>query len=409
MIYKIIDWIDRMFPESGNRAIDKLLIFVGRSYSVRALSLEKDKTKTKKLSKIRKVCVIYDVNIGDLVILGPAATEISGILGPEARIDCIAGKKAAELVREIPGVTEIFPVYRHVPYPSAEEVEKINEIISAEKYDLIFNFSPFIKNKDLESGRTPVIDFRGLVPVLAEILSDPNKVGHISFGFTAFIREIFGQAGEPRRTNSAKPILVIQKEAVREAEEFLQKSHVRREKPLIIFNLATASRFTEIPESLKKSLLGGLSELPATVLIYPDKSFSEGDPSENIKMIPKNFSLPAFAALCDKAEFFLTGDTGSMHIAAAQKFFSGAETPARNRTAVFSIFGATPARLYGYDSIRPGFLPADQDAVSRVYMKDTGCPSLFYMNKNSIRHDKAEDFFKGIEAEKIISDIRSLL
>jgi hypothetical protein len=70
-----------------------------------------------------------------------------------------------------------------------------------------------------------------------------------------------------------------------------------------------------------------------------------------------------------------------MHLAAARKLSRSGRHDFRNRTAVLSIFGATPARMSGYDSVQPGYLPANQDAPSWSYTAGSPCRNISCLNK----------------------------
>ena len=48
---------------------------------------------------------------------------------------------------------------------------------------------------------------------------------------------------------------------------------------------------------------------------------------------------------------------------------------------MLSIFGATPARMSGYDSFQPGYLPADQEAPSWSYTAGSPCRNITCLNK----------------------------
>lgn len=93
-------------------------------------------------------------------------------------------------------------------------------------------------------------------------------------------------------------------------------------------------------------------------------------------------SLLYSAALVDRADVLVTGDTGIMHLAAATKFVVGDhDVLPRNKTAIIALFGGTNPGLYGYHlrtkiigrgrkdqrKIRPGFLKEGYNAKERDY------------------------------------------
>jgi hypothetical protein len=85
--------------------------------------------------------------------------------------------------------------------------------------------------------------------------------------------------------------------------------------------------------------------------------------------------------LIDLADVFVSGDTGPLHVAAARKISRTNRREFRNQTAVLSLFGATPARMSGYDSRKTGYLPACQDAPSLCYTAGSPCRNITCLNK----------------------------
>jgi hypothetical protein len=100
-----------------------------------------------------------------------------------------------------------------------------------------------------------------------------------------------------------------------------------------------------------------------------------------VRIVPASLSLESYTALLDLCDVFVTGDTGPLHLAAARKESPSGRHEFRNRTAVMSFFGATPARMSGYDSFQPGYLPANQDAPSWSYTAGSPCRNITCVNK----------------------------
>lgn len=87
-------------------------------------------------------------------------------------------------------------------------------------------------------------------------------------------------------------------------------------------------------------------------------------------------------ALIDQSDILITGDTGTMHLAAAKKVLAAptSEDP-RNNTRIIAIFGGTNPGLYGYSRhsriigrgrddqkhLRPGFLKEGYNPKDRNY------------------------------------------
>ncbi len=90
--------------------------------------------------------------------------------------------------------------------------------------------------------------------------------------------------------------------------------------------------------------------------------------------------LDAYAALIDWSDVFVSGDTGPLHMAAAWKKARKEGHVFRNRSGVVGIFGATPPRLSGYDSLRWDFLETEQKILVphlsiREFMPEHHLPS----------------------------------
>ena len=99
--------------------------------------------------------------------------------------------------------------------------------------------------------------------------------------------------------------------------------------------------------------------------------------------------------------------TSTGGLAAAWKTDRQGRHPFRNRTAILSLFGATPPRLSGYDS-RPGYMESGQKAESHSYQSVSACRNLTCMHKMAKECD-ASGCFQDLDVEQIIAHTRSLL
>ncbi|HEX9901759.1 MAG TPA: glycosyltransferase family 9 protein, partial [Acidobacteriota bacterium] len=115
-----------------------------------------------------------------------------------------------------------------------------------------------------------------------------------------------------------------------------------------------------------------------------------------------------YAALIDCCDVFISGDTGPLHIAAARKISRTGRYPLRNRTAVLSFFGATPARLSGYDSGQPGFLAANQDAPSWTFVSRSPCRNITCLDK-LYKTCAVVRCFEGLDLEGMVERAASYL
>jgi hypothetical protein len=100
-----------------------------------------------------------------------------------------------------------------------------------------------------------------------------------------------------------------------------------------------------------------------------------------IRIIPRAMRLEVYSALLDRADVFVTGDTGPLHLAASRKYSRSGSHQFRNRTAILSCFGATTPRTSGYDSFHQGFLDSNQDAPAWCYQAGSRCRNITCLNK----------------------------
>src|SRR5581483_9774027 len=132
------------------------------------------------------------------------------------------------------------------------------------------------------------------------------------------------------------------------------------------------------------------------------------DEKKRVVIVPSTLPIDAYAALVDFADVFISGDTGPLHIAAARKFSKTGAMKFRNKTFVISVFGATPARMSGYDSTNPLFPPANQDAPSRTYVAESPCRNITCVNKMA-KTCKNVRCFDVLNVSEIVRDIKTHL
>ena len=122
-------------------------------------------------------------------------------------------------------------------------------------------------------------------------------------------------------------------------------------------------------------------------------------------MVPTSLSIDGYCALIDFTDVFISGDTGPLHMAAARKMSKSGNFKFKNKTFVISIFGATPARMSGYDSKNPLFPPANQDAQSRTYVSESPCRNITCVNKMA-KTCQVVRCFEVLDIENIVVDIK---
>jgi hypothetical protein len=291
-----------------------------------------------------------------------------------------------------PDVSRLWPLYTGSPLPSEGDVAAVRDLLARGSYDLVVNACPsFVPGRPLPE-RGAVLDFLTHAPRLVRNERAPAEPNHFLFQSHRFLAELFqarGPAQRPVELRGAR--IFLEDGAVDAADAFLDAARAFGSGPLVLLNPDGASPYTRPPEALLAALLGRLAAGGARVLV------GEGHTDAGVGLrlqealppalrartlsVPAALPAPAYAALLDRVDVFVSGDTGPLHWGAARKVSRSGRRAFRNRTAVFSVFGATPARLSGYDSTAPGFLPAWQDAPSAAFLSHAPCLNITCLNK----------------------------
>ena len=419
VVYTVLYWITQRFPYRGARFIDRgIIALLGNRFIGNILFFFS--TRSLKGGHIpEKICVLVDVNIGDAV-MNQGIVSILRSFFPKAQIDYVIKKSAYSLIAGNPNISSVYGVYTGAPVPNQGDISIINKLFCEVSYDIIFNFCPFIYKKSLTvSSKTAVVSFLGMIPLLMRRLRDNHVPAHMLCVEYQFIRHVCSYTGASENNNSdCKPSILISPQAIQAADNFLKQNNISTMTPVIFINMDTSSRFTRIPLNIQTILLKKIINLPGVILLgvgrLPKKiirqvlnEFSQ-DQIKKIKVIFNTAHIDTYAALIDRSDVYITGDTGPMHIAAAWKYTNSKAVTLRNKTAIFSIFGATPSRVYGYDSTKDGFYAANQDAISKVYIGDNQYRNIAYINKHDIVCDPSL-FFRQLNVNKIVEDIRDVV
>jgi hypothetical protein len=81
----------------------------------------------------------------------------------------------------------------------------------------------------------------------------------------------------------------------------------------------------------------------------------------------------------------------------------------RNRTAMVSLFGATDSQIYGYDSVREGYIGANQDAPSRVFDASPSCKNISCSIQRVTRTCSRGRCFDGLEIGDVAVYVKEYL
>lgn len=414
-LYKSISFFTEKFSRSGSGIIDALIFTLCGNPVPGSIVRMINRNRLRQTGNFKKICVLCDMNIGDAILVQGAILGLRDFF-PDARIDYVINRTAKDLITENPEINGLFAVYSGSTIPTDNDIQAINEVLTRAEYDLVFNFCPFISRRELAvSPRTKFINYHGVAAAVLRAAKDSQAKNHMLYQTHQFIRGLFSGLKDCGGKDFRGGHIYLSESAVNGAEAFMKGSGLDPLRPRIFFNPDASCRFTRMPLDLQVELLKKLARLPINILLgagHTKKNIEfallEALPGEgrNIAVVPAATSIDVYAAIIDLCDIYITGDTGPLHIAAARKHSGLKGHKFRNKTAIFSIFGATPPRIYGYDSHLHGFFPANQDAPSRVYIAPSPCRNITGMAKKFIACDPG-CFFGSLDIEEIISDIRS--
>ncbi len=345
----------------------------------------------KSLRSFQRFLVIPDTHIGDAVYSQSVLTALRDFF-PDAHVDYLANEAVYSLIEGNPEATRVLSFFSGSSFPSTSDLKTLQELIQTERYDLCLNFSPFIKNKIAVPERRGILNFKTHGPIILRDQRDTSCVNHFSYQSYRFTRNLLALVATPVREKHFRGVrLTLADSAVEQARRFACDVGSTGGVPVVLFNPDTASPFTRMPFEQQADLLRRLAVLKVSILLgmgHTDagigvrlKASLPPFLGDRVKIIPVDMALDVYSALIDFCDVFISGDTGPLHLAAARKFSRTGRYMFRNRTAVLSFFGATPARMSGYDSFQPGYLPANQDAPSWSYTAGSPCRNISCLNK----------------------------
>lgn len=408
--FNLTSIITDFFPNVGGRFLNVTLRNLLGSKILLNSFARSSKSVIGRVREFRSFLFVCDLNIGDAVIASSAIAALREIF-PEAEIDFAIKKSTKCFAEGNPDVSTLFPIYEGTPFPTDDDLVRLSRLSAAKEYDLVINFSPMIDDRIF--GARNVVNYQMMAAQLVRNEKFPESVNNISFQSYDFIKNMFRDflpSVNGKIFGGAR--IYLSDDAIREAEVFLSSLDISKDRPLVLFNPDASSQFTRVPFDVQRSLLARLSSLDTILLStgYVEKHIEDElmyslppEVRRNISIISSPMSLDVFAALIDFVDLYVGGDTGPLHLAAARKFSRRSGKSLRNRTAVFSIFGGTPPRIYGYDSKTPGFFPANQDAPSRTFVAPSPCRNITCINKMA-KTCREVRCFDNLDTDKIISE-----
>ncbi len=407
-----------IFPESGGRILNWALTGLLGSSVLSAHMFKRNSNRVRDMKSYQRMLVMSDLNIGDALFAQAIVSSLRDYF-PSAEIDLVIGAVAQSLVQDNTEIDHVLPILRGAPFPAQSDFANVKRLSLSGGYDLLFSCSPFFRvKKDFGKSRN-TIDFTPLAAMLVRGERFNHEKNHVVFQMHRFIHDLFSGFMKPKRTNLFRGVSVtLSDEAINTAQQFLKGNDLYGEGPKIMFNPDASTRFTAIPFEVQVSLLKKLTRSTYRILLGGGHTnpgienrllkFLSGSEQARVTIVPPSTPIDAYAALIDFADVYISGDAGPLHIAAANKRSSSGNYDFRNRTAVFSIFGATPARIYGYDSRYPNFFPANQDAPSHAYISQSPCRNITCINKMA-KTCRTLRCFQFVDTDRIASDISMIL
>jgi ADP-heptose:LPS heptosyltransferase len=379
------------FPRAGSRLLDGTFRLLAGSPLLSALLARHNLRVVRALKSVRNFLVVPDIHIGDAVMSQSALTALRDFF-PDARVDYVVNRTAFPLIEGNAEATRVLPFFSNGSFPPAADLSALRNLIQDERYDLVLNFCPYINDRDIGFPGTGLIDIMSHAPAFVRNERRPSEINHFAFQTYKFTFDLLSLVAAPRRPEAFTGLrLNVGDTAVEDARRFAASAGLPAGIPVVMFNPDAASRFTRLPDEKQARLLAAIARLDAAILVgaghteagIGERIIATLPPSLRSKaiLVPASLSLEAYAALIDVCDVFVTGDTGPMHIAAARRSSRSGRHDFRNQTAVLSIFGATPARMSGYDSFQPGYLPANQEAPSWSYTAGSSCRNITCVNK----------------------------
>lgn len=390
--------------------------FVSIIYGNQVLLKLAYKRQLNKISLIRDtfpILVVSDLNIGDAINIQVACQTLKQLF-PKRKVHYAVNRKVYSLVEPNPDIDKTFPLFSGDPVPNHEDVANLRRLIEGMNYSLIFNFCPFFEKGTFGSFHKRVLNHYPLSIGIARDELKTTNINHLRKKIFSYLTQLFPEETVKNNVRFKDAQVFLSEGSQSLVKTFLINKRLSGKNGIVLFNSDATSPFTKFPvnmqvEMIQELLNGGVEHLLISsgfVFNGVERQIIEQLSSSNAKkcvVVPKEFSLNAYAALIDMCDVFITNDTGPLHIAASWKR-DKQDNLLRNKTAIFSIFGATPARLYSYDSDNPLYFPAPQDAPSHVFVSSSKCRNISCINKLSKRCTTIR-CFDGLEPKEMAEGV----
>ena len=420
-----VEYVSRLLSRVSSSFLDRALKKLASSRKTSQVLRKIESRQLSKINKLSKVLVIPDINIGDAVITQSFIDTLKNAF-PEIEINYIYQSKAKPLIEANPHIDYHFPYFSNIGFPSKKDIIILKKIIEKYHFDLIFNLCPYFPSRIFKNSDSTIVFPIRLIAEIIRAYSANNQTAQFAFQLKKFSREIiddipFGNNLLPgSQKKSFVPHIFANKEACIKAKRLMEKIGISPQSKKIMFNPDSSSKYTFIPLKFQIQLLKGILSYDKLDQLLMNCGFIfknieekilsalSAEERQKIVVIPKDIGIDVYAALIDNSDLFITGDTGPLHIAAARKYMVNSDSRFKNSTAIVGIFGATSAKIYGYDSFSPEYFPAAQDAPSKIFESNPPCKNLTCIDKIFKKCPEVR-CFDGLESEQIVDYAHSYL
>jgi lipopolysaccharide heptosyltransferase II len=334
----------------------------------------------------RRILLLRIERIGDLVMALQAIRDVR-TLAPHAAIDLVVGSWNAELAGAVPGVTRVHTLdaawlSRGNGGGSLLALLGAARAWRTERYDLAINFEPDIRSNVLTaaSGARWIVGYRSAGGgALLDLALDYDTRAHTTANARRLVATAFGRTP----AESSGPLLHIPETARRRADQRLPA----RTGPLIGVHASGGreikqwdpARFAGVAHRL-------IQERGATIVLTgaaSDRALVDRVkgllPPEHVIDVAGDEELLTVAAILQRLDLFITGDTGPMHIAAAVG------------TPIVAVFGPSDPVRYAPSGPR--------DRVVRIELPCAPCNRIRLPPARCVGH--VPDCLAGISADHV--------
>jgi ADP-heptose:LPS heptosyltransferase len=420
----VLGLIVEHLPLASTRWLTRSIGRVCCSEQFQRYLFRRETTLLRETGTIRRILVLSDINIGDAVNIQSSIGALRDHF-PDVEIDYVYNLAADPLIRGNPQISNTFPIFRGFLRPSGQDRKSVRDLLRSHAYDLVINFCPFLSKRDFGDAGCPVMFPLGLLASIIQATMEKAGRANLVYNITAYVHQRMNGLPETAKEEAEPPAcsgvkIYLSRKALAKRDQYVKSLGISSDHLIVFFNPDTSNSYTFINEQLQLDLLTEILLDPNLDFVFLgsgivfkgiEKELYHQVPGELRKKLILARSLPidVYASLLDLCDVFVTGDTGPMHIAAARKVCSDGDFSFRNRTAMVSLFGATDSRIYGYDSVREGYIGTNQTAPSRVFEASPSCKNLSCSIQRVTRTCAKGRCFDGLDIRDVAAYVKEYL